>query len=69
MMIYTSGIMNDVDRFETLEELQQNKLDLVCKKIMLKEGEKMLDIGCGWGTLAVHAATLGADVTVYFQLT
>ena len=40
-----------------------NKLNTVCDKIQLKKGEKMLDIGCGWGTLSVHAATKGATVT------
>ncbi|KAJ3224915.1 hypothetical protein HK099_007635 [Clydaea vesicula] len=63
MMVYTSGIMQDVDTFESLEQLQQQKLDLVTEKIKLKAGEKMLDIGCGWGTLSVHAAKQGAHVT------
>lgn len=60
-MIYTSGIMHDTSSFETLEQLQQHKLDLVTKKIQLKPEEKMLDIGCGWGTLSVHAAKQGAS--------
>lgn len=63
MMIYTSGIMKGGEVRESLEEMQQNKLELVCQKINLKAGEKMLDLGCGWGTLAVHAATKGAKVT------
>ena len=63
MMIYTSGIMSSATKRETLEELQQRKLETVCHKINLKKGEKMLDIGCGWGTLSVHAATQGANVT------
>ncbi|KAI9017412.1 S-adenosyl-L-methionine-dependent methyltransferase [Gaertneriomyces semiglobifer] len=63
MMIYTSGIMSTSSKRETLEELQQNKLDLVCKKVQLKPGHRMLDIGCGWGTLSVHAAKQGAKVT------
>jgi len=62
-MIYTSGIMHDTEKFESLEELQQHKLDLVTKKINLQPNEKMLDIGCGWGTLSVHAAKQGASVT------
>jgi cyclopropane-fatty-acyl-phospholipid synthase len=41
---------------DTLEQAQQNKLDLICKKLELKEGEWLLDIGCGWGGLARHAA-------------
>ena len=43
--------------------MQQRKLDTVCKKINLQPGDRMLDIGCGWGTLAVHAATQGAKAT------
>ena len=39
-----------------LEEAQHNKLQLICDKLMLQEGESILDIGCGWGTLARHAA-------------
>lgn len=41
---------------ESLEEAQRNKLDLICKKLRLKPGEEMLDIGCGWGSLVLHAA-------------
>ena len=54
MMVYTSAIFKDYS--ETLEEGQRNKLDLVCQKIQLKPEEKMLDIGCGWGTLGIHAS-------------
>lgn len=39
----------------TLEEAQVNKLDLICRKLRLKPGERMLDIGCGWGGLLCHA--------------
>jgi cyclopropane-fatty-acyl-phospholipid synthase len=42
---------------ETLEEAQQAKLGLVCTKLALKEGERVLDVGCGWGSFAIHAAT------------
>jgi cyclopropane-fatty-acyl-phospholipid synthase len=41
---------------ETLEEAQEEKLELVCRKLDLKEGQRLLDIGCGWGSLALHAA-------------
>lgn len=63
-MIYTSGIISDTDKEETLEQLQDNKLAIVCEKIGLKANEKMLDIGCGWGTLARFASeNYGAHVT------
>ncbi|KAF4236384.1 hypothetical protein CNMCM6457_002366 [Aspergillus fumigatiaffinis] len=63
-MIYTSGIISDPEQEETLEEMQDNKMAIVCEKIGLKEGETMLDIGCGWGTLAKFASlNYGAKVT------
>jgi len=47
-----------------LEEAQLAKLDLVCRKIGLKAGAKVLDLGCGWGGFARHAAeAYGAEVT------
>ncbi|CAK9782923.1 S-adenosyl-L-methionine-dependent methyltransferase [Cutaneotrichosporon oleaginosum] len=63
-MIYTSGVISDIHREETLEELQDNKLNLVCDKIDLKPTDTLLDIGCGWGTLIAHAAkNYGCQVT------
>jgi cyclopropane-fatty-acyl-phospholipid synthase len=41
----------------TLEEAQVAKLELVCTKLALKPGERVLDVGCGWGSFAIHAAT------------
>jgi cyclopropane-fatty-acyl-phospholipid synthase len=40
----------------TLEEAQEAKLELVCKKLALREGERVLDVGCGWGSFVIHAA-------------
>ncbi|MEU3333846.1 cyclopropane-fatty-acyl-phospholipid synthase family protein [Streptomyces sp. NPDC006668] len=40
----------------TLEQAQRDKLDLVCRKLGLTEGQRLLDVGCGWGSLALHAA-------------
>jgi cyclopropane-fatty-acyl-phospholipid synthase len=42
---------------QTLEEAQEAKLELVCKKLALREGERLLDVGCGWGSFAIHAAS------------
>ena len=41
----------------TLEEAQAAKRELVCTKLALKEGERVLDVGCGWGSFVLHAAT------------
>jgi cyclopropane-fatty-acyl-phospholipid synthase len=41
---------------QTLEEAQRAKLDLVCRKLALQQGERVLDVGCGWGSFAIHAA-------------
>ena len=40
----------------TLEQAQYDKFDLVCKKLALKPGMRLLDVGCGWGGMAMHAA-------------
>jgi len=61
-MVYTSGIFRDQD--ETVEEGQLRKLDTVCKYVQMKEGDRHLDLGCGWGTLAAHSAEhFGTTVT------
>ncbi|MBS4751221.1 class I SAM-dependent methyltransferase [Nocardioides sp. zg-ZUI104] len=40
----------------SLEEAQENKYDLVCRKLDLKPGQRLLDLGCGWGGMVRHAA-------------
>jgi cyclopropane-fatty-acyl-phospholipid synthase len=42
---------------QTLEEAQEAKLELVCSKLALAPGDRVLDVGCGWGSFAIHAAT------------
>jgi len=47
---------------EDLETAQERKLDYICLKLRLQRGERLLDIGCGWGGLVMHAARrFGAD--------
>ena len=59
-MVYTCGYWKDT---KTLDDAQEAKLDLVCRKIGLKSGDKILDIGCGWGSFAKFAAEkYGASV-------
>ncbi len=61
-MIYTSAFFKTGK--EDLETAQDQKLDLVCQKLQLKKGERLLDIGCGWGTLVAHSAKhYGTDST------
>jgi sphingolipid C9-methyltransferase len=61
-MVYTSGFFTHEG--ESVEQAQDNKMNRVCQKLQLQAGERMLDIGCGWGTLALHAAKhYGADTT------
>jgi cyclopropane-fatty-acyl-phospholipid synthase len=48
----------------TLEQAQDAKRELVCTKLALRDGERVLDVGCGWGSFAIHAATRhGVHVT------
>lgn len=60
---YTCAYWRDAT---TLDQAQVNKLDLVCKKLGLERGMKVLELGCGWGTFAKFAAeNYGVEVTGY----
>ncbi len=52
-MIYTCAYFTDWDN--SLDQAQYDKLDMICKKLRLQPGDHMLDIGCGWGGLLIHA--------------
>ena len=52
-MVYSCAYWKDA---RSLDEAQENKLDLICRKIGLKAGMHILDIGCGWGSFAKYAA-------------
>ncbi len=53
-MQYSCGYFTDWGN--SLEQAQHDKLEMICRKLRLQPGEKMLDIGCGWGGLICHAA-------------
>jgi len=60
-MCYSCGYWKDAD---TLHQAQINKMELVCKKLKLEPGMKVLDIGCGWGSFAEYAVkNYGVEVT------
>lgn len=54
-MVYSCAYFEHAE--QTLEQAQCNKLDHICRKLRLKPGEQLLDIGCGWGALICWAAT------------
>lgn len=60
-MTDSCAVFNHPD--DTLEQAQQNKYDLICRKLGLKAGMRLLDVGCGWGSMAIHSA-LHYDVEV-----
>ena len=60
-MAYTCGYFAGSD--DSLDDAQRQKFDHVCRKLRLSPGDRLLDIGCGWGGLAIHAAT-NYNVTV-----
>ena len=60
-MAYTCAVFPTAEA--TLEQAQEEKFDLVCRKLGLEPGMRVLDVGCGWGGFAMHAAQhYGVDV-------
>lgn len=53
-MVYSSA--HFLSPTDTLDEAQWRKLDLICRKLRLGPGMRLLDVGCGWGSLVIHAA-------------
>jgi cyclopropane-fatty-acyl-phospholipid synthase len=53
-LTYSCAVWHDPD--DTLEAAQANKYELICRKLDLKPGMRLLDVGCGWGGMVMHAA-------------
>lgn len=63
-MAYSCALWTSADPDYTLADAQRDKLDAICRKLQLSAGQRLLDVGCGWGSLTVHAArSYGARVT------
>ncbi|RKN37363.1 SAM-dependent methyltransferase [Streptomyces hoynatensis] len=53
-MVYSCAVWSP--ETESLTDAQTAKLDLICRKLALRDGQRLLDVGCGWGSLVLHAA-------------
>ena len=64
-LVYTCGYWKEA---KNLDDAQEAKLDLICRKVGLKQGDRILDIGCGWGSFLKYAAekygVSGVGITV-----
>jgi cyclopropane-fatty-acyl-phospholipid synthase len=55
-MVYSCAYWTSTDPGYQLGDAQRDKLDLICRKLELRPGMRLLDVGCGWGSMAMHAA-------------
>ena len=53
---YSCGYWTSDDPSYTVSDAQRDKLDMICEKLGLEPGMRLLDVGCGWGSLSIHAA-------------
>ena len=61
-LTYSSGYFRDFG--DTMEDASREKIDLICRKLELKPGDEVLEIGTGWGSFAIHAAShYGCNIT------
>ena len=61
-LTYSSGYFRDFS--DTMEEASRDKVDRICRKLELKPGDELLEIGTGWGSFAIHAASnYGCNIT------
>ncbi len=65
-MVYSTAYFTDPR--EDLDTAQERKLDYICRKLRLRPGDRLLDIGCGWGGLVIHAAKTRGVETVGITL-
>jgi cyclopropane-fatty-acyl-phospholipid synthase len=55
-MAYSCGFWTSTEDSYGLADAQRDKADLICRKLALRPGQRLLDVGCGWGSLLLHAA-------------
>ncbi len=61
-MVYSCAYFHSAD--DSLDAAQEQKLDIICRKLRLQPGQRLLDLGCGWGGLVIYAAEhYGVDAT------